>query len=150
MPLSTSSGLLTKDDEPRGAKAFRFTLSKNGLKLSAYVMFHGTKPGYVASILDNGFWKSKAVGNMLGEGVYTSRNPRKTETIYGTCTLKLVVYTGKVKKIDSQNHAMQKTWQKEELDFDSAHVPIKCGMVGSGREETCVKEAWQVKVLGVR
>jgi len=65
---------------------------------------------------------------MLGEGIYASRSLIKAQN-YGKVVFRLLVFTGKVKKINFQNHSFQKSWQER---FDSAWVPPNCGMVWSG------------------
>ena len=135
-------------------------------------MYHATKAKNIKSICDNGFnasEESRPDGrqNMLGPGVYTTRQYEKCLNAgeYGPVILKVAVYTGqqqcalcpegcninvifpgKVKRIDKQNHPEQKTWQSK---WDCAWVPPGCGMVQSEREENCVKSPMQVKVLGV-
>ena len=54
--------------------------------------------------------------------------------------------SGKVKRINVQNHPDQKTWQD---GWDTAWVPQNCGMDRSGKEENCVKSVDQITVLGV-
>ncbi len=98
-----------------------------------YIMYHGTKAQNVASILDGGFRVSE--NGMLGRGVYVSTDINKTLN-YGDVTLKLLVWVGETRLITSQNQPDRKTWQSE---ADSAWVPANCGMVPSGRTETCLK-----------
>ena len=131
----------------RGVQVFSYRERGSSCTYDAYICYHGTDAMNVESILEHGFQKSSGRGNMLGKGIYVSRNPKKAE-YYGNVTLKLVAYMGYVKAIDCQGHPLQKSWQ--ERGYDSAWVPPHCGMVASGREETCLKEPWQVQVLGVR
>ena len=116
----------------------------SGFKQEVYVMFHGTKPKNVASILRNGFNPSNP-HNMLGLGIYVSKDVRKAAP-YGSVTLKLLVYTGNVRKITSQGDAHRKKWRDE---HGSGWVPRDCGMVGSGKEENAIKSKRQIRVLGV-
>ena len=65
---------------------------------------------------------------MLGPGVYASRDINKT-LAYGNewgrrVVLKLLVFTGKVKKIMQQGDPRQYSWHGE---FDTAWVPPGCG-----------------------
>jgi hypothetical protein len=64
---------------------------------------------------------------MLGAGIYASEDIRKARK-YGKIIFRLLVYVGKVKKIDSQAHPERKSWQE---NYDSAWVPAGCGMVKS-------------------
>ena len=50
-----------------------------------------------------------------------------------------------MKRIDSANHPMQKTWMI--LGYDTAWVPPHCGMVPSGLEEDCVWSPERIIVL---
>ena len=59
----------------------------------------------------------------------------------------VATFTGRVKILDKENDPLQMTWQTK--DFDSAYVPPKCGMPRSALEDTCLKEPWQVELLGV-
>ena len=116
----------------------------SGFKQEVYVMFHGTKPKNVASILRNGFNPS-GPHKMLGSGIYVSKDVRKAAP-YGSVTLKLLVYTGNVRKITSQRDPSRTSWRN---DHGSGWVPRDCGMVGSGREENAIKSKRQVRVVGV-
>ena len=107
-----------------------------GCKKEIFVMFHST-PCWenVESILDNGFlWSDPS--NMLGHGIYVSSTLQKAMG-YGKFTFKLLVYPGKVCRIDRQGHAKQKSWH---FHYGSAWVPPDCGMVPSG---------FQVKICDV-
>ena len=70
------------------------------------------------SILNNGFFLSDH-SRMLGSGVYVSATLEKTQN-YGPITFKLLVYPGRICKIDYQGHPYQKSWQG---DFGSAWAP---------------------------
>ena len=50
-----------------------------------------------------------------------------------------------MKRIDSVDHPMQKTWMI--LGYDTAWVPPHCGMVPSGLEEDCVWNPERIIVL---
>ena len=65
---------------------------------------------------------------MLGPGVYASRDINKTLS-YGNergrrVVLKLLVFTGKVKRITQQGDPGRYSWHGE---FDTAWVPPGCG-----------------------
>ena len=53
---------------------------------------------------------------------------------------------GRVKKIDRQNHPLQKSWQ---ATYDTAWVPAGCGMVASGRSENCTYDPARIQVIAV-
>ncbi|XP_062407929.1 uncharacterized protein LOC134099153 [Sardina pilchardus] len=116
-----------------------------------YTMYHGTSKENADSILKTGFKPSS--DGMLGQGVYLSRDLRKASRYplnkpVGECAvLKVTVNVGKVKRIDCQNHPMQKTWHKE--GYDTAWCPPDCGMVPSGLEEDCVWDPKKIKVRRV-
>ena len=96
-------------------------------------MYHSTETWeQVESILANGFKQSSHHENMLGEGIYVSSDLEKTLT-YGDFTFKLLVYTGRVCRIDRQGHESQKSWQS---DYGSAWVPpnLHPKMVPSNRQ----------------
>ena len=115
-----------------------------GFKQEVYVMFHGTKPKNVAPILRNGFIPSNP-HRMLGSGIYVSKDVGKVAS-YGSVTLKLLVYTGNVRRITFQKDPNRTSWRDE---HSSGWVPPDCGMVGSGREENAIKSKRQIRVLGV-
>ncbi len=100
----------------------------SGFRQQAFVMFHATDADSAASILEEGFIISTGGNQMLGNGIYASTKWSKTLS-YGDVVIKLLVYAGRVAKIDCQGHPMQKTWQKW---YESAWVPPNCGMVQSG------------------
>lgn len=109
-------------------------------------MYHATRqPENVANILDNGFRISQGSGFLLGDGLYVSRDIEKTLS-YGDVCFKLLVYPGKTLRVEDQEDPLRTSWQG---DFSSAWVPPYCGMVPSGREETCVKSSAQVRILGI-
>lgn len=117
-----------------------------------YTMFHGTHLKYAKDIINNGFKKSR--DGLLGPGVYVSRNIDKAKSYplntdkKDSVVFKLKVRVGKVKKIDCDNHPLQKTWH---LEYDCAWVPPNCGMsaIKSGREEDCVWDPSRIEVVGV-
>ena len=95
-------------------------------KRRVYIMYHATDAGNVPSILREGFRPSTE--GMLGPGVYASRDINKT-LAYGNedgrrVVLKLLVFTGKVKRIVQQGDPGQYSWHGE---FDTAWVPPGCG-----------------------
>ena len=114
---------------------------QNGFCRLIFVMYHATDRGNVKSILDNGFRPS--VGGMLGPGLYLSRDINKTRN-YGDVCFKLLVYTGRTKRMDSADNGG--SWRESN---DSAYLPPHNDVVSSGREETCVKSVKQVKILGI-
>lgn len=118
-----------------------------------YTMYHGTKVQAARQIIQNGFRQSS--GGMLGLGVYVSRNQKKAEryplntTVTDRVVLKLSVDCGKVKRIDKDDHPMQKTWHSN--GYDTAWVPPNCGMkaVPSGLEEDCVWDPKRIEVTDI-
>ncbi|KAM8927671.1 uncharacterized protein RCH25_007921 [Pelodytes ibericus] len=113
-----------------------------------YVMYHGTTRTAAEQIKKYGFKQSSH--GMLGRGVYVSRDIEKAarypmEDKSDQVILKLRVNVGRVKKIDYQNHPLQKTWHEE--GYDTAWVPPNCGMVKSGLEEDCVWDPKRIKVI---
>lgn len=112
-----------------------------GFRHEVYIMYHGTASNNVKSILQNGFRVSS--GGMLGPGVYASRDMAKTHA-YGDTTLKLIVYIGKVQKVNTTQGPETTAWQ---TDYDTAWVPR--GIVNSGRQENCVKDPRRIEILGV-
>ncbi|CAJ1401539.1 unnamed protein product [Effrenium voratum] len=115
--------------------------ASNGSTGRVMTMYHGTSAANVQSIKQNGFRPSSS--GMLGPGVYVSRDRQKAEK-YGDTVLELDVRPGKTKKITSQNDALRTTWHEQ--GYDSAWVPPNCGMVNSGRTETCVYDPSRIKV----
>ncbi|KAK7152693.1 hypothetical protein R3I93_010801 [Phoxinus phoxinus] len=116
-----------------------------------YTMYHGTTMANALKIKREGF-KCSSDG-MLGAGVYVSRNKEKASRYpinagaQPLAILKLSVRVGKVKKINHQDHPLQKTWHQH--GYDSAWVPAKCGMVLSGLEEDCIYDPSRIRVLKV-
>ena len=108
---------------------------------NVYVIYHATKGHNVCSILSDGFKPS--TGGMLGPGLYLSRDIDKTRA-YGDVCLKVLAYTGKTRKMDSEDNAG--SWR---ANYDSAYLPPNNSVVASKREETCLKSVDQVTVLGV-
>jgi len=83
--------------------------------------------------------------NMLGAGLYVSHSANKAVR-YGDVIFRLLVYPGRVCKVDRQGHPLQKDWRRE---YGSAWVPPNCGMVPSNLPENCLKSPKQVRILGV-
>ncbi|XP_034094219.1 uncharacterized protein LOC117561087 [Gymnodraco acuticeps] len=118
-----------------------------------YKMYHGTSVAIARLIITNGFQQS-SVG-MLGKGVYVSRDQKKAERypLHNNSSDKVVLELrarlGRVKRIDTDNHPMQYTWNTQ--GYDTAWVPPNCGMkaVPSGLEEDCVFDPQRVKVVGI-
>ena len=103
--------------------------TRSGFRQQAFIMYHGTKNEHTAArILQEGFRVSTGQDQMLGNGIYVSATKAKARR-YGRVTLKLLVYPGRVKRINYQGHPQQKTWQE---NYSSAWVPPLCGMVPSG------------------
>ncbi|XP_059398719.1 uncharacterized protein LOC132130884 [Carassius carassius] len=118
-----------------------------------YTMFHGTHLKNAVTIINKGFEPSK--DGMLGPGVYVSRNiakakcyPPKTDK-NDKVVFKLKVRVGKVKKIDCDNHPLQKSWHSS--GYDCAWVPPKSNIsaIKSGREEDCVWDPKRISVVDV-
>ena len=84
---------------------------------------------------------------MLGAGVYWSDDVTKARA-YGDTVLKLQVRAGRVKKIDEQGHALQKSWHVSH-GYDTAWVPPRCGMVDSGLSENCTYDPKRLTVTHV-
>ncbi len=95
---------------------------KRGFRHQVLIMFHGTSPTNVESFLENGFRASR--DGILGPGIYASTEFDKAAA-FGPCVLKLLVYVGRVCKVDGQGHPLQKSWQDK---YDSAWVPPNCGI----------------------
>ncbi|KAL2095105.1 hypothetical protein ACEWY4_009824 [Coilia grayii] len=118
-----------------------------------YTMYHGTTVKSAQDIIQNGFRQSP--DGMLGAGVYVSRDQKKAERyplkspVSDRVVLKLQVDCGKVKRIDTDNHPMQKTWHMQ--GYDTAWVPPNCGMksVPSGLEEDCIWDPQRVEVTDI-
>ncbi|KAM3611711.1 uncharacterized protein V6R79_023052 [Siganus canaliculatus] len=118
-----------------------------------YTMYHGTTIASARLIIANGFKQSS--GGMLGRGVYVSRDKKKADRypLYNDGSDRVVfelrVKVGRVKRIDIDNHPMQKTWNAN--GYDTAWVPPNCGMkaVPSGLEEDCVYDPKNVKVAAI-
>ncbi len=114
-------------------------------------MYHGTTMERALKIQSEGFRRSS--DGMLGPGVYVSRSKAKASRYplnaggEQLATLKLSVRVGKVKRIDSQGHPLQRTWHQH--GYDTAWVPANCGMVPSGLEEDCVYDPSRIKVLEI-
>ncbi|XP_020384979.1 uncharacterized protein LOC109929805 [Rhincodon typus] len=118
-----------------------------------YTMYHGTHKNNAASIIQSGFVPSQ--DGLLGAGVYVSRDVTKAKAYpkqTATCdkvVFKLKVRVGKVKKIDTDNHPLQKTWHQH--GYDTAWVPPKCGMlfIPSGKEEDCIWNPKRITVVDI-
>ncbi|KAK6467911.1 hypothetical protein HHUSO_G34230 [Huso huso] len=118
-----------------------------------YTMYHGTHISIAKNIIKGGFQRSK--GGLLGAGVYVSRNIDKAKCYplnvekKQRVVLKLKVQVGKVKKIDCDNHPLQKTWSQN--GYDTAWVPThsKIASIKSGREEDCVWDPKRIAVVGI-
>lgn len=134
-------------------RVHRLTAEQDPQAGRRYIMYHGTKVDTARTIIQNGFQQSTK--GMLGPGVYVSRNQKKAERyplsvhFNDKVVLKLSVDVGKVKKIDTDNHPLQKTWHS--AGYDTAWVPPNCGMkaVPSGLEEDCVWDPKRVEVIDV-
>jgi len=111
-------------------------------------MYHATKnPESAARIISEGFNISQRnPALLLGDGLYVSRDIHKTQN-YGDICFKLLVYPGKTFVVDKDTTQEQRlSWQGE---FSSAWLPPKNNVHASGLEETCVKSATQVRILGI-
>ncbi|XP_037633587.1 uncharacterized protein LOC119492843 [Sebastes umbrosus] len=118
-----------------------------------YKMYHGTSVAIARLIIANGFQQSTR--GMLGRGVYVSRNIKKAahyplnSSTTDRVVLQLHVRVGRVKRIDTDNHPMQFTWNMN--GYDTAWVPPNIGLIAvrSGLEEDCVFDPKRVKVVGI-
>uniref|UniRef100_A0A671QHL2 Poly [ADP-ribose] polymerase n=1 Tax=Sinocyclocheilus anshuiensis TaxID=1608454 RepID=A0A671QHL2_9TELE len=119
--------------------------------LKSYIMYHGTTLQNAIRIMNEGF--SPSYDGMLGPGVYVTRSFEKASHYpvnsngERLAVLKLVVRVGRVKRINYQDHPLQKTWYR--YGYDTAWVPPNCGMVNSGLEENCVYDPRRITVLDV-
>ncbi|RXN27024.1 Gig2 b [Labeo rohita] len=115
-----------------------------------YRMYHGTSRQAAEKIKVSGFKPSSK--GMLGPGVYLSRDLEKASRYpldlpeNQRVVLRVKVNVGRVKKIDCQDHPLQKTWHDH--GYDTAWCPPKCGMVPSGLEEDCVWDPKRIAVIG--
>lgn len=118
-----------------------------------YTMYHGTHVNNAKAIITGGFQPS--TGGLLGPGVYVSRNIEKAKC-YPLRTdkreqvvFKLKVLVGKVKKIDCDNHPLQKSWHQN--GYDCAWIPpnSKVSVIKTGREEDCVWDPSRITVVDV-
>ncbi|KAJ8254653.1 hypothetical protein GJAV_G00195520 [Gymnothorax javanicus] len=113
-----------------------------------YTMYHGTSKEAAGQILACGFHQSS--DGMLGRGVYVSRDLQKASKyplnlpVQECVVLRLWVRVGKVKKIDCQEHPMQKTWHY--YGYDTAWVPENCGMPQVCHAVDPLQFAYQEKV----
>uniref|UniRef100_H3B7U9 PARP catalytic domain-containing protein n=1 Tax=Latimeria chalumnae TaxID=7897 RepID=H3B7U9_LATCH len=119
----------------------------------SYTMYHGTYLRSAKDIISNGFKPSR--DGLLGAGVYISRDinkamcyPVKTDK-KDKVVFKLKVRVGKVKKIDSDNHPLQKSWHQN--GYDTAWVPPKSNIttIKSGREEDCVWDPKRITIADI-
>lgn len=119
---------------------------------TTYIMYHGTTMKAAQKIKRYGFICS--ADGMLGPGVYVSRSFKKAACYpkrakgHKLAVLKLSVRVGRVKKIDRQDHHLQKSWHQ--AGYDTAWVPPNCGMVKSGRQENCVWDPKRIRVLSIQ
>jgi len=115
-------------------------------------MYHGTSREKARQILSDGLFK-QSVGGMLGRGVYLSDDIEKAK-YYGDVIFTVQVKVGKVAKIDSQDHPMQKSWNGE--GYNSAWVPKNSGLshrfpVNSrGLSETCVFNPHRIRIISLQ
>ena len=115
---------------------------KHGFRHRFFVMYHATRADNVESILANGFRESTS--GMLGPGLYVSRDIENTRSYDGGVCFKLLVYTGKTKMVTRADK--RGSWTSE---YDSVYLPPNNDVVGSRREETCLKSAKQARILGI-
>ncbi|XP_023322799.1 uncharacterized protein LOC111697135 [Eurytemora carolleeae] len=119
--------------------------TRSGFRQQLFVMYHSTREvENVARILDEGFNLSGS-DKVLGNGLYVSRDLNKSAP-YGPVTFKLLVYPGKTKTIQRSDDPLKTSWHKE---FSAAWIPPHNSVTPAGLEETCVKSAAQVRILGV-
>jgi hypothetical protein len=117
-----------------------------------WTMYHGTSKSNAFRIKAggaHGLRPSAAAGNMLGAGIYCSRDVSKAKVYAGHSEggviFELRVKPGRVKAIRSIPHALQQTWHEQ--GYDTAWVPV--GVNPSGREEDCVWDPRRVRIEGV-
>ncbi|XP_038550723.1 uncharacterized protein LOC119884371 [Micropterus salmoides] len=133
-------------DLPYGVSRLGLSEPVSGRK---YIMYHGTTSEAAQAILATGFRQS--AGGMLGRGVYLSRDLEKASRYplnhpeSDRVVIKVAVNVGKVKRIDYQDHPLQKTWHAH--GYDTAWVPPRCGMVRSGLEEDCVWDPKRIQII---
>jgi len=121
--------------------------TSTGFHHNYYIMYHATDPRSVESILNNGFKLSDSGGNMLGEGIYCSRNIDKAYPNYGEVVFRLLVYAGKVYKCTRQDDPNRKSWHATHA---SAWVPPGSVKLNpAGLEENCVRDANMIRILGI-
>uniref|UniRef100_A0A8C7C9P9 Grass carp reovirus (GCRV)-induced gene 2p n=1 Tax=Oncorhynchus kisutch TaxID=8019 RepID=A0A8C7C9P9_ONCKI len=120
-----------------GARRMGLSGPRNG---RIYIMYHGTSWWAAQKIMAKDFCPSNR------DLEKASRYPLDL-TEHQKVVIKVKVNVGKVKKIDRQDHPLQKTWHDE--GYDSAWVPPNCGMVKSGLEETCVWDPNRITVLDI-
>lgn len=150
MELTFCGWEVTYDDDPSRGE---LKPTQKPKYKGVYTMYHGTSVASARLIIANGFRQSSS--GMLGKGVYVSRDKSKAccYPIYSAdsdrVVFKLRVRTGRVKRIDKDNHPMQYTWNSQ--GYDTAWVPPRCGWtaVRSGREEDCVFDPNRVEVVGI-
>ncbi|KAJ1189353.1 hypothetical protein NDU88_006101 [Pleurodeles waltl] len=118
-----------------------------------YTMYHGTHKSKARGIITAGFERS--LDGLLGPGIYVSRDKKKAlcyplnASDHDRVVLTLRVKVGKVKKIDCDNHPMQKTWHLN--GYDTAWVPPNSNIttIRSGREEDCVWDPARITIIDV-
>ncbi|XP_069470380.1 uncharacterized protein [Ambystoma mexicanum] len=118
-----------------------------------YIMYHGTHKANARAIISSGFQRSS--DGLLGPGVYVSRDVNKALCYPRNVNdddrvvFKLRVRVGKVKKIDCNNHPLQKRWHQS--GYDTAWVPPQSSIttIITGREEDCVWDPKRISVVGV-
>jgi hypothetical protein len=119
-----------------------------------WTMYHGTPVSNAVRIKAggvHGLQPAPSSGNMLGAGVYCSRDLSKA-MVYakknpseGGVIFQLRVKPGRVKAIRSIPHPLMQTWHSQ--GYDTAWVPT--GVTPSGREEDCVWDPRRVRIVGV-
>ncbi|XP_030073566.1 uncharacterized protein LOC115479648 [Microcaecilia unicolor] len=145
-PELSDIGLFSKEADNRIHVLVRRTAGRR-----SYDMYHGTSEQAAASIIKTGFRPS--ADGMLGRGVYASRDLRKAQGYPGNLSpadriiLKVKVYVGKVKKIDSVNHPLRRTWHVH--GYDTAWVPPNSPQWISPLTENCVWDPNRVKIMEV-
>ncbi|CAK9030619.1 unnamed protein product [Durusdinium trenchii] len=139
--ICNSCGGSGKKEKKSSTSAKRDWSSFGGRQMT---MYHGTSARNAQAIAADGFIPS--TGGMLGSGVYLSADRNKA-ACYGDTIIEVEVRLGKTKKITSQSDSMRTSWSS--AGYDSAWVPANCGMVSSGRTETCVADPDRIRVRHV-
>ena len=123
-------------------QAFEPIQGESKLCCTTVTMYHGTTTAAAEQIERHGFRPS--TGGTLGPGVYASRDIEKARGYNRGALFELSVNVGKVVCITGM-HSMRTTWQSH--GYDSAWIPPNCRGVGSGLEESCIRDPGRIRVV---